>query len=88
MFEVTLKPLLLVLAAFALVLGNGVFVAAQFAIVRVRRTRLEELVGQGVEKAKDAILVALAGGIVLSARSDPGADCGTLAVVRLAIVRL
>ena len=57
MFEVTLKPLLLVLAAFALVLVNGVFVAAEFAIVRVRRTRLEELVGQGVEEAKDAILV-------------------------------
>ena len=57
MFEVTLKPLLLVFAAFALVLVNGVFVAAEFAIVRVRRTRLEELVGQGVEEAKDAILV-------------------------------
>jgi CBS domain containing-hemolysin-like protein len=59
MFEVTLKPLLLALAAVALVLVNGVFVAAEFAIVRVRRTRLEELVGQGVEKAKDAILVVL-----------------------------
>ena len=57
MFEVTLKPLLLVLAAVALILVNGVFVAAEFAIVRVRRTRLEELVGQGVEEAKDAILV-------------------------------
>ena len=57
MFEVTLKPLLLVLAAVALILVNGVFVAAEFAIVRVRRTRLEELVGQGVEAAKDAILV-------------------------------
>jgi CBS domain containing-hemolysin-like protein len=34
-----------------------VFVAAEFAIVRVRRTRLEELAGQGVEAAKDAILV-------------------------------
>jgi CBS domain containing-hemolysin-like protein len=57
MFEVTLKPLLLVLAAVALILVNGIFVAAEFAIVRVRRTRLEELVGQGVEAAKDAILV-------------------------------
>ena len=57
MFEVTLRPLLLILAAVSLVFVNGVFVAAEFAIVRVRRTRLEELVGQGVEKAKDAILV-------------------------------
>jgi CBS domain containing-hemolysin-like protein len=57
MFEVTLKPLLLVLAAVALILVNGIFVAAEFAIVRVRRTRLEELAGQGVEAAKDAILV-------------------------------
>jgi CBS domain containing-hemolysin-like protein len=57
MFEVTLIPLLLILAAVALILVNGVFVAAEFAIVRVRRTRLEELVGQGVEAAKDAILV-------------------------------
>jgi CBS domain containing-hemolysin-like protein len=40
-----------------LVLINGVFVAAEFAIVRVRRTRLEELAGQGTEAAKRAILV-------------------------------
>ena len=32
-----------ILAALILVLVNGVFVAAEFAIVRVRRTRLEEL---------------------------------------------
>ena len=31
--------------------------AAEFAIVRVRRTRLEELAGQGTEAAKRAILV-------------------------------
>jgi cyclin M-like protein len=57
MIEVTLWPLLLILAALALVLVNGVFVAAEFANVRVRRTRLEELAGQGVEAAKDAILI-------------------------------
>ena len=57
MFDVTLRPLLLILVALALVLLNGVFVAAEFAIVRVRRTRLEELAGQGVEAAKDAILI-------------------------------
>jgi CBS domain containing-hemolysin-like protein len=54
MFEVTLWPLLFILAALALVLVNGVFVAAEFAIVRVRRTRLEELAGQGTEAAEDA----------------------------------
>ncbi len=57
MLDVALKPLLLILAALALVLVNGVFVAVEFAIVRVRRTRLEELAGQGVEAAKDAILI-------------------------------
>jgi len=48
---------LLILAAFALVLANGVFVAAEFAIVRVRRTRLEELAGEGKEAAKHALLI-------------------------------
>jgi CBS domain containing-hemolysin-like protein len=46
-----------ILAALALVVANGLFVAAEFAIVRVRRTRLEELAGQGKEAAKHAILV-------------------------------
>ncbi|MBX3234172.1 MAG: HlyC/CorC family transporter [Labilithrix sp.] len=41
--------------AFALVGVNGVFVAAEFAIVRVRRTRLEELVGLGHARATEAI---------------------------------
>lgn len=52
MFEVTLRPLLLILAALALVFVNGVFVAAEFAIVRVHRTSPEELAGQGVKAAK------------------------------------
>ena len=52
-----LPPLLLILAALALILLNAVWVAAEFAIVRVRRTRLEELAGQGVEEAKSAIVV-------------------------------
>ena len=46
-----------ILAALALILLNGVWVVAEFAIVRVRRTRLEELAGQGVEAAKQAIIV-------------------------------
>jgi len=57
MLESGIKPLLLILAALALVLLNGLWVAAEFAIVRVRRTRLEELAGEGVEAAKSAIVV-------------------------------
>ncbi len=49
--------LLSILATLALILVNGVFVAAELAIVRVRRTRLEELAGLGREAAKRAILV-------------------------------
>lgn len=47
--------ILSIVAALALVAMNGVLVAAEFAIVRVRRTRLEELAGQGREEAKRAI---------------------------------
>ena len=36
----------------ALVLLNGLFVAAEFALVAVRRTRIEELVNQGVKGAE------------------------------------
>lgn len=46
-----------VAAALLLILINGVFVAAEFAIVRVRRTRLEELAGEGRDAAKHAILL-------------------------------
>jgi CBS domain containing-hemolysin-like protein len=44
-----------ILGVLALVVVNGVFVAAEFAIVRVRRTRLEELAGEGRAQAKVAI---------------------------------
>jgi CBS domain containing-hemolysin-like protein len=46
-----------IVATLALILLNGLWVAAEFAIVRVRRTRLEELAGQGVEAAREAILI-------------------------------
>lgn len=59
MFEDTLKLSLSILAILALVLVNGVFVAAEFAIVRVRRTRLEELAGLGTEAARRAIQLLL-----------------------------
>jgi len=52
-----LETLIAICAALALIFLNGLWVAAEFSIVRVRRTRLEELAGQGVEAAKEAILV-------------------------------
>ena len=57
MFEVALKPLPLLLAALTLLLVDGVFVAVEFVIVRVRQAHLKELADQGVEVAKDAILI-------------------------------
>src|SRR3954466_11463844 len=42
---------LLLLAVLVLVLLNGFFVAAEFALVRVRRSRLEEEAEQGVRSA-------------------------------------
>jgi CBS domain containing-hemolysin-like protein len=42
--------------ALTLVLFNGFFVAAEFAMVKVRRTRLEELAGQGLAAARISIL--------------------------------
>jgi CBS domain containing-hemolysin-like protein len=43
---------LALLAVPALVALNGFFVAAEFALVAVRRTRIEEMVGQGVSRAR------------------------------------
>ncbi len=42
-----METLLRLLAVAALVLANGFFVAAEFALVSVRRTRVEELVAEG-----------------------------------------
>jgi len=47
--------LYLVIAALLVAL-NAFFVASEFAIVKVRRTRLEELAGQGVSAARVSIL--------------------------------
>jgi CBS domain containing-hemolysin-like protein len=57
MLSGVVPTLLSVLAVLALILFNATWVAAEFAIVRVRRTRLEELAGEGVEAAKHAIVV-------------------------------
>jgi putative hemolysin len=48
----TLSDLLLVLEVVALVLVNGFFVAAEFALISIRRTRVEELIQQGQTSAK------------------------------------
>jgi CBS domain containing-hemolysin-like protein len=50
-----LAELGLVFIALLLVVLNGFFVLAEFAIVKVRATRLEELAEKGVEKAKLAL---------------------------------
>ena len=39
-------------AIAALILGNGFFVAAEFALVSMRRTRLEQLIAQGMPGAR------------------------------------
>ncbi|MGH2522226.1 MAG: hemolysin family protein, partial [Anaerolineales bacterium] len=49
--QITLD-LLRLLGVAALVLANGFFVAAEFALVSVRRTRVEELLQQGKASAK------------------------------------
>jgi CBS domain containing-hemolysin-like protein len=53
----TLFTLLALAAAFGLIALNAFFVAAEFAIVKVRRTRLEELAGQGVRTAKSSLII-------------------------------
>jgi len=45
-----------IILALVLVFLNAFFVAAEFAIVKVRRTRLEELAGQGVRTARISLL--------------------------------
>ncbi len=44
------------ISAGILVLLNAFFVAAEFAVVKVRRTRLEELAGQGIAQARVSLL--------------------------------
>jgi CBS domain containing-hemolysin-like protein len=46
---------LLLCAAMVLVLLNASFVAAEFAIIKVRKTRLEELAKQGNKRARSAL---------------------------------
>ncbi|HUV14915.1 MAG TPA: hemolysin family protein [Acidobacteriota bacterium] len=50
----TLNQLLLIGVAFSLVLLNGFFVAAEFSMVKVRATRIDELIKQGTARARNA----------------------------------
>ena len=49
-----LRPYLYLIGAFALVLLNGFFVAAEFAVVKVRSSRLDEIARKGNFAAKSA----------------------------------
>jgi putative hemolysin len=46
-----------ILAVFALVLGNAVFVAAEYALVTARRNRLEGRAEHGNRRARTALLL-------------------------------
>lgn len=48
--------LIFIVLSLGLVALNAFFVAAEFAIVKVRRTRLEELAGKGIAAAKASII--------------------------------
>ena len=55
--ESSLSSLVKLLGAFLLVLLNGFFVLAEFSLVKIRKTRLEELAQQGNSRAKLALKV-------------------------------
>lgn len=50
-----MSALLLLLLVFVLIAVNGFFVAAEFALVRSRRSRLEQLAGEGNDRARLAL---------------------------------
>ena len=67
LIDSSLYSLVKVLAALCLVAINGFFVVAEFSLVRVRKTRLEELVNQGNLRAKLTIRIVSAIDTYLSA---------------------
>lgn len=44
-----------ILASLALVLANAFFVASEFAIIKIRPSRLEQLAAQGHRRARVAL---------------------------------
>ena len=65
-----MSEVLRILAVFALVLGNAVFVAAEYALVTARRTRLEEQAEGGSHSAR----------VALSLMDEPGRFISTVQV--------
>lgn len=65
--ESPLYSWLSLLAAFFLVLLNGFFVVAEFSLVKIRKTRIEELVQQGNSRAELALKIILSLDTYLSA---------------------
>lgn len=57
MDDAVTPQLLLILAAILLVFVNGFFVAAEFSIVKIRATRIDELIQQGTKGALRARLL-------------------------------
>ena len=53
--------------AVVLLLGNAFFVAVEFSLVRVRKTRLQELARKGSLKARDVLTMQETLGSYLSA---------------------
>jgi CBS domain containing-hemolysin-like protein len=53
-----MTEILLLVATLVLVLANAFFVASEFAIVKMRPTRLEQLAGEGDGRAKLALKIA------------------------------
>src|SRR6266568_438607 len=51
-FVMDITSVLGVLAVFVLIVANGFFVAAEFALVKVRATRIDQLVNEGKHAAK------------------------------------
>jgi CBS domain containing-hemolysin-like protein len=61
-----LRVALKILAVFILVMANGFFVAAEFALITIRRQRLKTLAGTGRRAAQAALRLAEAPSIVIS----------------------
>src|SRR3954467_13914267 len=52
MFRTMTTPLLLVLAIFLCLLGNGFFSGSEIAIISIRRSRVEQLIAEGSRGAR------------------------------------
>jgi putative hemolysin len=61
-----LRVVLKIFAVFTLVMANGFFVAAEFALITIRRQRLKTLAGTGRRSAQAALRLAESPSIVIS----------------------